>query len=90
MVVGNDEGRPAKETASQQKRIVIETIEPESGKQGAKEVPWLGVSTDETTDPLASQLGLNSGEGLVVTYTGVSGIGHNPNSREKAQKAQKP
>ncbi len=68
MVVGDDEGQPAKETAAQQKRIVIETIEPESGKQGAKEVAWLGVSTDETTDALALQLGLNSGEGLVVTY----------------------
>ncbi len=68
MVVGDDEGQPAKETAAQQKRIVIETIEPESGKPDAQEVAWLGVSTEETTDALASQLGLNSGEGLVVSY----------------------
>ncbi|MGA2867316.1 MAG: PDZ domain-containing protein [Verrucomicrobiota bacterium] len=53
---------------TKQKKIVIEAIEPDSGNKAAKEVAWLGLSTEETPDALASQLRLNSGEGLVVTY----------------------
>jgi len=48
--------------------IKIESIEPSRGKDPAKQVAWLGVSTEEVTDALASQLGLKSGEGLVVTF----------------------
>ena len=41
----------------------------ESGdKKAAKDVAWLGISTDEACEVLASQLGLKPGEGLVVIY----------------------
>jgi len=48
--------------------IKIEAIENDSGKKPVKEVAWLGISTDETCDVIASQLGLKPGEGLVVIY----------------------
>jgi membrane-associated protease RseP (regulator of RpoE activity) len=48
--------------------IKIEAIEKDSGKKSAKEVAWLGISTDEACDVIASQLGLKPGEGLVVIY----------------------
>jgi PDZ domain len=48
--------------------IKIEAIENGAAKKPAKEVAWLGISTDEACDVLASQLGLKSGEGLVVIY----------------------
>jgi membrane-associated protease RseP (regulator of RpoE activity) len=48
--------------------IKIETIEDDSGKKPAKEVAWLGISTDEACDVIAAQLGLKPGEGLVVIY----------------------
>jgi membrane-associated protease RseP (regulator of RpoE activity) len=37
-------------------------------KKTAKDVAWLGISTDEACDVLAAQLGLKPGEGLVVIY----------------------
>jgi phage shock protein A len=37
-------------------------------KSGSKEVAWLGVSTEESSEALTSQLGLPAGEGLLVTY----------------------
>jgi membrane-associated protease RseP (regulator of RpoE activity) len=46
--------------------IKIERIESE--KKTAKDVAWLGISTDEACEVLASQLGLKPGEGLVVIY----------------------
>jgi len=46
--------------------IKIERVESE--KKGAKDVAWLGISTDESCEVLAAQLGLKPGEGLVVIY----------------------
>jgi hypothetical protein len=37
-------------------------------KKAAKDVAWLGISTDEACEVLAAQLGLKPGEGLVVIY----------------------
>jgi hypothetical protein len=48
--------------------IKIESIESGATKKPAKEVAWLGISTDEACDVITSQLGLKSGEGLVVIY----------------------
>src|ERR1051326_4785477 len=48
--------------------IKIEAIESDSGKKNPKEVAWLGISTDEACDVIASQLNLKPGEGLVVIY----------------------
>ena len=67
-----DEKQPGDDKAtkdtSTDKRIVIQAIEPGDARQGAKAVTWLGVSLEETTDALTSQLGLQPGQGLVVTY----------------------
>src|SRR5580692_8246655 len=49
-------------------KLIIRDIESSSGMKNAKPVTWLGVSVSETTDALASQLGLKPGEGLVVSY----------------------
>ena len=54
----------------QQKRVVIENFEPaeESAGNSGQDVAWLGVATEESSETLGAQLGLNPGEGLVVTY----------------------
>src|SRR5712692_4407672 len=45
------------------KKIIIQSIEPDGSKGAGKEVAWLGVSTEEASEALASQLGLKAGEG---------------------------
>ena len=67
-IAGEDSDQPSAKPLSKQKKIVIETIEHENRKRTAKEVAWLGLSTEEASEALASQLGLSSGEGLVVNY----------------------
>ncbi len=62
----NAEAAKEKSKADTQNDIVIERIEPD--ETSSKEVAWLGVGVDEAGDALASQLGLQSGEGLVVTF----------------------
>jgi len=47
--------------------IKIERIE-SGDKKTPMDVAWLGISTDEACEVLASQLGLKPGEGLVVIY----------------------
>src|SRR5579859_6051379 len=68
-VTGRDEGTHDVVGAESEKqnKIVIQRIEPTEARS-RKEVAWLGVGADEAGDALASQLGLQSGEGLVVTY----------------------
>ena len=48
--------------------IKIESIEPATGKVTESDVTWLGVYAEEISEALSSQLGLNSSEGLLVTY----------------------
>ena len=59
---------PAPATPAKPGAIVIQAIEPAVASRTIKETTWLGVSTDEVPEALAAQLGLNSGEGLVVNY----------------------
>ena len=47
--------------------IRIESIEPASGREN-EDVTWLGVYAEEVSEALSSQLGLSSGEGLLITY----------------------
>jgi hypothetical protein len=47
--------------------VRIESIEPLSGRETG-DVTWLGVYAEEVSEPLSSQLGLTSGEGLLITY----------------------
>jgi membrane-associated protease RseP (regulator of RpoE activity) len=50
--------------------ITIKSIEPAQAgaAKGRKELPWLGVASEETSDALTAQLNLDPGVGLVVTY----------------------
>jgi len=54
-------------SASQaQNRIIIQTVEPDGKDKHGKEVTWLGMAVEETSEALSSQLGLKPGEGLLV------------------------
>src|SRR5512134_2993261 len=66
--MAEDEALQREEAAAGRKNFKIESIETNRGKQPAKEVAWLGVSTEEVSEALGAQLGLKSGEGLVVVY----------------------
>src|SRR5271156_1857014 len=48
--------------------IKIESIEPDRANEPAREVTWLGLSTEEASEALASQLGLKPGQGLLVDF----------------------
>jgi hypothetical protein len=47
--------------------VTIETVELTSKKDKAKVVTWLGLAVEESSEALSSQLGLKSGEGLIVS-----------------------
>jgi len=47
--------------------IVIRSIESGSKRKQTNEVTWLGLAVEESSEALASQLGLKHGEGLTVT-----------------------
>jgi hypothetical protein len=53
---------------NQRKTIRIETVDDDDDKKQARDVAWLGISSEEAPDALSSQLGLKPGDGLVVTY----------------------
>ena len=48
--------------------IKIETLDPGTEKDAAREVTWLGIASQEVPEALASQWGLKPGEGLVVNF----------------------
>src|SRR4051812_46436422 len=49
------------------RRVKIQVVETEIDRK-AKEVPWLGVSTEEASEVVGAQLGLQPGDGLVVRF----------------------
>jgi hypothetical protein len=59
----------AGDSDSDDQKVLIQSIDTDepAGKK-KREVAWLGVATEETSEALASQLGLSAGEGLTVTY----------------------
>jgi hypothetical protein len=67
---GDAEDVDADEPGTQQKKIVIQAVGSDAHAESGtvKEVAWLGLSTEESSEALASQLGLQPGEGLLVTY----------------------
>jgi len=69
-VAGDAEAIDGDEPGTQQKKIIIQTVDGDAhAENGAgKELAWLGLSAEESSDALASQLGLQPGEGLLVTY----------------------
>jgi len=50
-----------------QKKVMIRRLN-DGGNAASKEVAWLGLATEEPPDALTSQLDLQPGEGLLVTY----------------------
>lgn len=64
------EDADASAKSSTKQELVVESIEPtvETDRAGKKEVPWLGIGTEEVSEALAAQLDLKPGQGLVVTY----------------------
>jgi membrane-associated protease RseP (regulator of RpoE activity) len=70
MTVAEEEINEPSDTGGRevQKDIIIKSIEPSLDRKGRKEVSWLGVSTEESSEALAAQLGLEPGVGLVATF----------------------
>jgi len=52
--------------SSSPRSIKIQVVE--NDPDSSKEVAWLGVSTEETSDALSAQLGLQPGDGLIVAF----------------------
>jgi hypothetical protein len=69
-VAGDAEDNEGDEPGTKQKKIIIRTMggDAHAEKGAGKEVAWLGLSAEEASEALASQLGLQPGEGLLVTY----------------------
>ena len=67
---------------SGQNVIKIESIEPDRANEPARAVTWLGLSTEEASEALASQLGLKPGQGLLVDFVAPG----SPASRSGIQK----
>ena len=65
---GEDAAPPPGGNAPGRKIIRIESIAPSLAKEPGRMVTWLGVSTEEVSEALASQLGLKPGQGLLVVY----------------------
>jgi hypothetical protein len=67
---GDAEDSDANEPGTKQEKIIIQAVGGDAHAESGtvKEVAWLGLSTEESSDALASQLGLQPGEGLLVTY----------------------
>jgi len=67
---GEAEDADGTEPGAIQKKIIIQTMDGDAPavKSAGKEVAWLGLSAEESSDALASQVGLQPGEGLLITY----------------------
>ena len=81
---GDAEDSDTDEPGTKQKKIIIQTMEGDAHAESGvgKEVAWLGLSTEESSEALASQLGLQPGEGLLVTYVATN----SPAARASLQK----
>jgi len=71
-VAASEDERPdsdGQERNEEREKIKIKSIEPSSDVfESDREMPWLGVSAEETTEALAAQLGLEKGAGLTVNF----------------------
>lgn len=70
IVAGGPDDSQASDPQKVHKTIVVKGVEPvlASSHPGRKELPWLGVATDEAAEVVTAQLGLDPGVGLVVNY----------------------
>jgi len=48
--------------------FIFRAVPSDPMRQPDKEMPWMGVGIQETDEPLSAQLGLKTGEGLIVNY----------------------
>jgi hypothetical protein len=59
----------SKTNSTANKQITVEQIDSDDDADAPpKDVTWLGVAAEEVSEPLAAQLGLKGGEGLLITY----------------------
>ena len=67
---GDTKATAEADPGTRQEKIIIQTVEGDSHVEtnAGKEVAWLGLSAEETSEALTSQLGLQPGEGLLVIY----------------------
>jgi membrane-associated protease RseP (regulator of RpoE activity) len=65
---GDDSPNGAAGNMKQRRIIRIESSQPSQGKASPRQVTWLGISTEDVTEALTAQLGLKSGQGLVVIF----------------------
>jgi len=63
-----DGARPASDALPDQQAITIQTVEPIGKRKQPKDVAWLGLAVEESSEVLSSQLGLKPGEGLTVDF----------------------
>jgi len=65
-----DDASATNGASERHKTIIVKGIEPVHaiGRSAGKELPWLGVGTDEAAEVVTAQLGLDPGVGLVVNY----------------------
>lgn len=63
-------GDSKQQQRTSQNQVIIKAIEPEgeAERNARKELAWLGLNLEEGSEALSSQLGLDAGVGLVVTY----------------------
>src|SRR5690348_10168921 len=65
----DDGAAPAESSGVQKEKVTIQRIEPVADEDRSPKVSaWLGVSATEASEALTSQLDLQPGVGLVVTY----------------------
>lgn len=69
---GDDASAKSGTASTKKSAIIVKAFEPTDtgGAAARKETAWLGVATEEASEALTSQLGLDAGVGLVVTYIG--------------------
>ena len=68
---GDDASAKSGAESTKKSTIIVKAFEPtEASGVARKETAWLGVATEEASEALTSQLGLDAGVGLVVTYIG--------------------
>lgn len=51
-----------------QQHVIIRAMSSNADKSAGKDMTWLGVGVEESSEPLAAQLDLKPGEGLVVNF----------------------
>ena len=78
----NNNQNPGQPSVNAGQTIIVEELEP-SGGRAKREIPWLGVATEEVPESQAAQLGLAPGQGVVITYLPENGPAQKAGLRKK-------